>query len=249
MSRVPILSFEGFEGPLDWLLDRVRAEKLDLAELPVAMVIDRFAAALAEAMGRTDGIAPDLAQWGDWLVMAANLALLRSRLLLPPDAAGARDATDSAEAWRRRLLDRAQIEVAAAWLHQRPQMGRDVFARGQPEGAAERRFGDIADLLRACLVCLIVPDGVEAAARRSPVALWPAAAARGRIQGLLPLLPQDSSLGAYLPNITGDPASRDLRCRAAVASTLAAGLELARGGELRMEQQGSFSTVTLRSAG
>ena len=67
--------------------------------------------------------------------MAADLTLLRSRLLVPTDAAAAQDAYDEAERLRQRLLGRAQIGRAADWLEGRGQLGRDVFGRGQPDGA------------------------------------------------------------------------------------------------------------------
>ena len=79
-----MLAADGFKAPLDWLLEMARAHKIDLARLSIVALIGSFAAALEAALARHDGSqAPPLARWGDWLVMAANLAWLRSRLLLP----------------------------------------------------------------------------------------------------------------------------------------------------------------------
>ena len=96
--------------------------------------------------------------------MAATLALLRSRLLLPPETPGARVAQDEAEAMRRQLLERAAIRQAAEWLDRRSQLGRDVCARGEAaaRAASPGRTGDITDLFRACLVVLRVPEQVDA---------------------------------------------------------------------------------------
>ena len=100
--------------------------------------------------------------------MAATLALLRSRLLLPPDGPEARAAQDEAEAMRRLLLERAALRHAAEWLDRQPQLGRDVFARGGVADAAARsgRTTDITDLFRACLVALRAGAGRHVRARR-----------------------------------------------------------------------------------
>ena len=130
-SLAPILSVDGFEGPLDWLLEMARAQKIDLARLSIAALIDSFATALAAALAQRGVAAVPLARWGDWLVMAANLTWLRSRLLLPADAPEAKAAESEAEALRRRLVRRAAIGVAANWFARQPQLDRDVFARGR----------------------------------------------------------------------------------------------------------------------
>jgi hypothetical protein len=90
-ETVPVLSVAGFEGPLDWLLEMAQARKIDLARLSIVALVEAFATALEAALARRiGGREADLARWGAWLVMAASLALLRSRLLLPGDAADAR---------------------------------------------------------------------------------------------------------------------------------------------------------------
>jgi len=112
-TDVPVLSVDGFEGPVDWLLEMVRAHKIDLARLSILALVEAFATALRAGLARREtGSATPLWRWGDWLVMAANLALLRSRLLLPADTAEATTAHDEVEAivaiwstscrWRRR---------------------------------------------------------------------------------------------------------------------------------------------------
>ena len=135
-ESAPVLAVDGFEGPLDWLLEMVQARKIDLARLSFRALIDAFATSLEAALARRiGGHAAELGRWGGWLVMAATLAFLRSRLLLPGDSPEAKTAEDEAEALRRRLVSRAQVRAAADWLDHRPQLGRDVFGRGTGTGA------------------------------------------------------------------------------------------------------------------
>jgi segregation and condensation protein A len=91
-DSAPILPADGFQGPLDWLLEMAQAKKIDLARLSIAALIDSFAVALEAALSRRIGPAVDLGRWGAWLVMAANLAWMRSRLLLLEDAPEAKAA-------------------------------------------------------------------------------------------------------------------------------------------------------------
>jgi segregation and condensation protein A len=166
-ASAPMLSVDGFEGPLDWrLLEMVRARQIDVARLAVVALVEAFASAMETALARQDNAPAQLVRWGDWLVMAATLAHLRSRLLLPADAPEAKAAVAEAEALRRQLVCRAQMQAAAAWLERQPQLGRDVFLRGASEGSTSGHVGDITDLLRACLVALAVPER-HAAAQRS----------------------------------------------------------------------------------
>ena len=89
----PMLAVDGFEGPLDWLLELAHARKVDLTRLSILALVEAFADALEAALTRTPDVpAPDLTQWAAWTVMAAHLAELRSRLLLPADAPEARTA-------------------------------------------------------------------------------------------------------------------------------------------------------------
>ena len=246
-TGAPILSAVGFEGPLDWLLDMVRAKEIDLARLPIAALIGSFADALEAALARPDGHPPVLSRWGDWLIMAATLTQLRSKLLLAGDAPEARAATDEAEGLRRTLLGRAEISAAADWLERRPQMGREFFRRGRPERRAQPRAAEVTDLLRACLVALRVPEEVAALFRVRPLGLWKTAEALDRIQELLACRPAGGELADFLPIIeAADPSDRDRRRRAAVASTLVASLELARRGTITVQQDGSMASPSLR---
>lgn len=80
-SAAPTLAVDGFEGPLDWLLEMARAQRIDLAKLSILALVEAFTAALNTALGQERATRVDLTRWGDWLVMAATLALWTSRRL------------------------------------------------------------------------------------------------------------------------------------------------------------------------
>ena len=246
-SGAPVLAAEGIEGPLDWLLEMARSQKIDLAKLPIAALIGSFVAALDAALDRPAGGAFDLARWGDWLVMAATLTQLRSRLLLPPDAAEAKAAVGEAEALRRQLVGRAEMRAVADWLERRPQLGRDSFPRGRPETRPGNKSADVADLLRACLKLLQVPAELAAVYRPRPRPFWLFAQAIARIEAVLAERPDGAELAACLPAIGLEHPDRERRCRAAVASTLVASLELARLGRVGLGQEGEWGEIAISS--
>ena len=242
-ASAPVLSVDGFEGPLDFLLEMARAQKIDLAQLSIVALVEAFAAALETALG-FPGAAADLARWGDWLVMAANLTLLRSRLLLPVDAPEARAARDEAEALRLVLLGREQMRAAADWLDRRVQLGRDVFTRGRRETRAGQRGGDLTELLRACLALLRVPPAADSYQLRV-LPFWRVPDAMARIREVVEASEGEVTMAALLPAIAADAVGRERRCRAAVASTLVASLELCRGGMLDVTQPGAWMPISV----
>jgi len=249
-NAAPVLTVDGFEGPLDWLLEMAGAQQIDLGKLSILGLVEAFMAALDAAVAGLHGTRADLARWGDWLVMAATLAMLRSRLMLPKDAPEARAAQDEAEALRRLLVGRVAMQRAAAWLDKRPKLGRDVFGRGA--GAEDRqataRVADIVDLFRACLVALAVPDqGLDLSGQRR-VPFWRVTDAVARITRMLAERPGGAELAAFLPAVDAVAPDQDLRCRAAVASTLLAGLELAREETLRLEQPRPWRAIQIQGA-
>jgi segregation and condensation protein A len=240
-DAAPVLAVDGFEGPLDWWLEMARAQKIDLAKLSIATLIESFVTAMDTALAtRTGDLLP---RWAVWTVMAATLTELWSRLLLPSDAPAARAAIEEAEALRRQLLDRARMRAATDWLERRMQLGRDVFRRGRPDVSAAGRGGDLTELLRACLPALQVPDEQAVALRPRPPPLWTASDALAQFARLLATLPDGSPLAAFLPPIPQNAPSRALRCRAALASTLIAGLERARDGALLLEQEADWMPI------
>ncbi len=126
----PSLQLDGFRGSLDLLLSLARAQRIDLARLSVPDLVTQLAAALERAGGEIT-----LGQKGTWVVMAAWLVWLRSRLLLPAGPVD-KEADAEGDQLRERLLALQQAQALAGWLERRPQLGRDVFARGQPEFTA-----------------------------------------------------------------------------------------------------------------
>ena len=229
-AAAPVLVVDGFEGPLDWLLDLARTRRIDLARLSIVALVEAFAEALTAALARSDLQPTLLGRWGDWLVMAADLTLLRSRLLVPADAAAAQDAHEEAERLRQRLLGRAAIGRAVDWPEGRGQLGRDVFARGQADGAGAvraGRTGDITALLRACLVAIRLPGEAGGRYRVPGPPFWSVADAAERIRAMLPEIGEDGvPFEAFLPEVPVTAPERELRCRVAVAGTFLAGLEL-----------------------
>jgi segregation and condensation protein A len=116
-AGAPELRLGAWEGPLDLLLELARAGKVDLARLSILGLAGQFGAALETAAA---GRRVPLSRMGDWLVMAAHLALLRSRLLLPADSREGKEAQQEAEALQRRLADREAARRLADWLARRP---------------------------------------------------------------------------------------------------------------------------------
>ncbi len=240
-DTAPVLTVDGFAGPLDWWLDVARAQKIDFAQISIAALVGAFATALETALARQTGIR--LEHWAGWTVMAAALTELWSRLKLPRDAPAARAAVAEAEALRRHLLERARMGAAADWLDQRAQLGRDVFRHGRPEMRAASRGGALTDLLRACLPALRVPEDTAVALRPRPPPLWTATDARAHVIRLLGILADGSKLTEFLPRIPEDAPARALRCRVALASTLIASLELARDGTVGLEQAADWTPI------
>ena len=249
-ASVPVLAVDGFEGPLDWLLDLARTRRIDLARLSIVALVEAFAEALTAALATPDLRPTLLGRWGDWLVMAADLTLLRSRLLVPADAAAAQDAQDEAERLRQHLLGRAEVCRAADWLEGRDQLGRDVFGRGQADGAEvvrAGRTGDITALLRACLVAIRLPAEAGTLYRVPGPPFWSSTDAAAQIRVMLPLLGEEGAgLGAFLPEVPSDAPDRELRCRVAVAATFLAALELTRDGSVTAQQEMAWASVQLR---
>ncbi|MGK7869412.1 segregation and condensation protein A [Falsiroseomonas sp. E2-1-a20] len=237
------LRLDGYEGPLDLLLDLARAQKLDLAGISIVALVDQYLAVIDQARGMR------LELQADWLVMAAWLAWLKSRLLLPKEEAGE---DEDPEALASRLTDRlAELEAmraGAGWLGRCDQLGRDVFGRGAPENlTVEDRSGLRADLAALCQA--YVAGRRRALALRpyrpKPRRLWSVQEAIARMTRVLGDLPSWAVLQRFLP----DGAELDaVERRAALASTLIASLEMARGGGLDLRQDRAFGPILLRRA-
>ncbi len=235
------LELEGFEGPLDLLLNLARGQKVDLARISILSLVEQYLAMVESARSLRLELA------ADWLVMAAWLAWLKSRLLLPAGSEAAEEAEAAADILAARLRDLAAMRVAAAWLADRPLLGQVVFARGAPEDLVEtdrsRLAGDITALLRGYLAGLR-RGGTRRRYRPTPITLWSVQDALRRLASLVGGLPDWTALERFLPDHVPGPLGR----RAAVASTLMAGLEMARGGQIRLRQEQAFGPILLRRA-
>jgi len=234
-----VLSLEGFEGPLDLLLELARAQKVDLAKISILSLVEQFLAVIEGARQ----IRLELA--ADWLVMAAWLAWLKSRLLLPAGTEAAEEGELAADILAARLRDLSAIRAAAAWMGARPQLGHEVFARGMPEDHTEidrsRLALDLASLVRAYLMAVRRGAGTRRYQPRPPT-LWSVKDALQRLATLLGSVPDWTNLDHFLPDTLGGPLER----RAALASTLLASLELARGGGVRLRQEQDFGPILVR---
>jgi segregation and condensation protein A len=243
-----LVQLDGFEGPLDLLLDLARAQKVDLARVSVVALADQYLAAL-EAIG-AGGPLP-LERAADWLVMAAWLTWLKSRLLLPADPAEARGAATAAQLLTDRIGALQQIRTLADWLGAQPQLGRDTWTAAPEPVAADAIHSDLAQLMLAYLGQFRRVRGrggrtsADAAWRPAPPPLWTVADALAHIQQVLTATPAGGPLDRFLP--PSDPAHPmpPQQRRAVLASTLVAALELARDARLGLEQTVPFGEVRL----
>jgi len=240
-AGTPALQLGAWEGPLDLLLELARAQRVDLAQLSIATLAEQFAAAVNAAIVRRQ---VPLSRLAEWHIMAAWLTLLRTRLLLPDQQDDAVQA--EAAGLRQRLADRDAARRLANWLERRPQLGREVFARGEPEPAADAQpAADLTALLRACLILLELPAH-ERVYRPNPPPLWRVPDALAHMRRLLAAMPAGAALEAFLPAGEGQGPTARLQRRAALASTLVAGLELSRDGAAVLDQDAAFGGIVVR---
>jgi segregation and condensation protein A len=234
-----VLHLDGFDGPLDLLLELARGQKVDLARISILSLVEQYLAVIAGARD----IKLELA--ADWLVMAAWLTWLKSRLLLPPGTDAAEEGEQAAEVLAARLRDLQAVRLVAAWLGERPHLGQDVFARGAPEDFSEidrsKLALDLPSLVRAYLAA-IRRGRTGAVYRPAGMTLWSVKDALGRLAKLVGSLPDWTSLDQFLPDTLSD----GREWRVAVASTLIAGLEMARDGALRLRQEAAFGPILIR---
>lgn len=244
LPAIPELHLDGFDGPMDLLLDLAERQLVDLGKMSILDLALQFAAALEQLAGRVS-----IERRADWVVLATRLVLLRTRLLFPASPEAAADAAREADIELRRITELQRIRAAAAWLQARPQLGVDVFAR--PAAEEIRDVGYVA-LMEACLVVLRGRPGTETF-EPAPVYhvavpdLWRIGDAMERIKKMLPEYLEGAPMGAFLPRIAEEDVNRSLKTRAAVASTFVAGLELAKQEVLRLEQRELFGELGFRS--
>jgi segregation and condensation protein A len=235
-----IVDVAGFEGPLDLLLDLARHHKIDLAQISILALADQYLAYVDKA--RT--LRLELA--ADYLVMAAWLAYLKSRLLIPaPPKDGEQTPQDMAARLAFRLQRLQAMREAAAAIMARPQLGQNVFYRGAPEPLViekQREYSDtLIDLLKAY---------AERRARkmvrqtytvkRQPV--WSIKEARETLERLVGAMDDWGTFDRWLERYLGPPEVR----RSVRASSFTASLELVREGVLELRQEQAFEPIYLR---
>src|SRR3954447_16875275 len=238
-ERALIVDVEGFEGPLDLLLSLARQQKVDLAKISVLALAEQYLAFIEEARR----IRLELA--ADYLVMAAWLAYLKSRLLIP-DQAGelGPSAEDMAAALALRLQRLEAIRVAAELLNGRPQLGREVFGRGAPEPIADIKRPEWTATLYDLLTAYATQRQKSALshvrfARRT---VWSLAEARAALERLVGLSSDWGRLDEFLIAYLVEPAMR----ATVTASSFAAVLEMVREGQVEVQQGGAFAPIFLR---
>ncbi len=239
----PTVHLDGFDGPIDLLLDLAERQRIDLGRVSIVDLAEQFAAALARLAAHVP-----IERRADWVVMASRLVLLRARLLCPASPEAAAEAARDAAAELRRLAELAFLRAAGTWLQARQQLGIDVFGRPQP---VPPREGGYVALMEACLAVLRGRAGRADAApvyRPVPPAVWRVPDALARVRALLAADPAGGTLARFLPPLGLDDPEHGLKARAAVASTLVAGLELARDGAAHLEQGQAFGPIHIAAA-
>ncbi|MEK9753720.1 MAG: ScpA family protein [Rhodospirillaceae bacterium] len=235
-----VVDLEGFEGPIDVLLSLARDHKLDITQISMVALADQYLAFVAEARRQNLELA------ADYLVMAAWLAYMKSRLLLP-DLDGEDEPTgeEMAAALAFQLKRLQSMQDAGEKLMARNQLGIDFFRRGAPE-VFRRTFNTVWD---ASLFDLLKAYGDQHRRRESggplhiePFEMYTMEDALLRLRRLLGPVPEWRSLWAFLP----EDLRNSLKLRSAVAATFAASLEMAREGYLKLQQSGTFGPIHIR---
>jgi segregation and condensation protein A len=236
-----VVAVDGFEGPLDLLLTLARNQKVDIAKISILKLADQYLEFIESAKKMNLELA------ADYLVMAAWLAYLKSRLILPqpPAADGEPSADELATRLRWRLERLEMMRRSAARLMAGDRLGRDVFGRGDPEPINVIKLKTYKDTLYDLLTSYATQRVKKLGGKTYRPAHPPVLQieeARARLERMLGRIPDWSGLAALLPFEW----SGGLRRRSALASTLLACLELARDGKVEIRQMAAFEPVFVR---
>ncbi len=234
-----MVDVDGFEGPLDLLLALARKQKVDLARVSILALADQYLVFIDAARKLRLELA------ADYLVMAAWLAYLKSRLLLPKPASGDEPTGEElAEDLTARLQRLEAIRTAAAALMARQQLGRDIFARGNPEAMSVVRKplwqATMFDLLSAYAQQRQKAIGSSYAMEKRTV--WSLSDAREALERLLGKALDWTPVDEFLLHYISSPKDR----RSARASSFAACLEMVREGQAEIRQDMAFSPLYMR---
>ena len=238
-----IVDLDGFEGPLDLLLTLSRTQKLDLMQISILQLAEQY----LEFVEKARSLRIELA--ADYLVMAAWLAYLKSRLLLPPDPDESGPTGEELAAHLAFQLERLQaMRDVAAKLMARDQLGRDFFARGFEEKVEKiKRINyeaSLLDLIQAYARIRTKDEFRPFVMDRDDV--YTLEQALERMRGLIGYSIGWIDISTFLPEGWTSSVSR---IRAATASTFAATLELAKSGDLELRQRDSFGPIQLDQKG
>ncbi|MCU0912125.1 MAG: segregation/condensation protein A [Rhodobacteraceae bacterium] len=235
-----IVDVDGFEGPLDLLLTLSRTQKVDLRRISILQLAEQY----LTFVDRARALRIELA--ADYLVMAAWLAFLKSRLLLPPDPAEEGPTGEDLAAHLAFQLERLEaMRNAAAELMARDQKGRDFFVRGLPEDVLRVRSvkytATLLDLMQAYARVRTHDQFRPYAFDRTDV--FTMEQALDRMRGLIGYAGDWAALETFLPDgWHADPVRR----RSATAATFAAALELAKEGRVELRQAETFAPIQIR---
>lgn len=239
-SEALIIDVDGFEGPLDLLLMLSRTQKVDLRKISVLQLAEQYLVFVARAQALRIELA------ADYLVMAAWLAFLKSRLLLPPEPGEAGPSAEDLAAHLAFQLERlSAMREAAARLMGRDQLGRDFFARGVPEDVTRKvtvsYSATLLDLMRAYARIRTRDEFRPYAFDRKDV--YTMEDALERMRGLLGYAGEWSDLTSFMPEgWEVSPARR----RSATAAHFAAILEMAKRGQVQIKQGEVFAPLMIR---
>ena len=235
-----IINVDGFEGPLDLLLTLSRAQKVDLRKISVLELAHQYLSFVEKAKALRLELA------ADYLVMAAWLAFLKSRLLLPPDPSEEGPSGEELAAHLAFQLERLQaMRNSAARLMGRDQLGRDFFARGQIEVVERVKkvtyTATLLDLMQGYARLRTRDDFRPFVMDRDSV--FTMEQALERMRELIGFTGEWTDIVSYLPD---GWASDSVKRRSATAATFAASLELVKEGHLEIRQSESFAPIELR---
>ena len=235
-----IVDVDGFEGPLDVLLTLSRTQKVDLRKISVLTLAEQYLAFVEKARSLRIELA------ADYLVMAAWLAFLKSRLLLPPDPSEEGPSGEELAAHLAFQLERLQaMRERAAQLMARDRLGKDRFARGLPEAVATARnvtyTATLLDLMQAYARTRTRDEFRPFTMDRDKV--FTMEEALDRMRGMIGFGGDWMDIVGFIPDgWRQDPQKR----RSATASTFAAALELVKAGKAELRQRDTFAPIHLK---
>jgi len=234
------VNLDGFEGPIDLLLSLAREQKVDLTRIAILPLADQYLAYIESAREVNLEIA------ADYLVMAAWLAYLKSRLLLPDPAAEiSEEIIDMSDALRFQLLRLEAMQQASKRLMDLPRLGRSRFVRGAPQSFSRTEKIEWTASLYDLLQAYGDMRSQEAAGTLTIAAtrLYSVQEAAERLRRILPRTPGWTDLASFLPPGLEQP----LDARSAIASHFTAALELVKEGVIGLRQNRAYDTVYIRS--